>query len=170
VFLHRLDLLLKNAAWGSGSTWTWENAAAAAGLLALLTIVPGPDMAVVTRRALVGGRADALRAAGGVVAGLLVWGSLAVLGLTALLAASPSAYLVVRVLGVAYLTFLGVQALRGAGRQPSPGSSSPAPGRPFVTGLSANLLNPKIAVFYSAVLPTLAPPSLGAPWGRGCSC
>ncbi len=52
---------------------------AAAGLLALLTVVPGPDMAGVTRRALVGGRPDALRAAAGVVAGLMVWGSLAVL-------------------------------------------------------------------------------------------
>lgn len=79
----------------------------AAGLLALLTIVPGPDMAVVTRRALVGGRSDAFRTAAGVVAGLAVWGSLAVLGLTALLAASPTAYLVVKVLGVAYLAWWG---------------------------------------------------------------
>lgn len=138
---------------------------AAAGLLALLTVVPGPDMLVVTRRALVGGRPDALRAAAGVVAGLMVWGSLAVLGLTALLAASPTAYLVVKVLGVAYLAFLGVQAFRSTGRHPSAAPSTPAQGKPFVAGLTANLVNPKIAVFYSALLPTLAPPSLGAPWG-----
>jgi threonine/homoserine/homoserine lactone efflux protein len=138
---------------------------AAAGVLALLTIVPGPDMAVVTRRALVGGRPDASRAAAGVVAGLIVWGSLAVLGLTALLAASPTAYLVVRVLGVAYLAFLGVQAFRSTGGRTSSAPSTTAQGKPFVTGLTANLLNPKIAVFYSALLPTLAPPSIGAPWG-----
>jgi threonine/homoserine/homoserine lactone efflux protein len=63
----------------------------AAGVLGLLTLVPGPDMAVVTRQALVAGRADAFRAAAGVVLGLMVWGSLAVLGPTALLAASPTA-------------------------------------------------------------------------------
>ena len=57
---------------------------AAAGVLGLLTMAPGPDMAVVTRRSVVGGRGDALRPALGVVCGLLLWGSLAVLGLTAL--------------------------------------------------------------------------------------
>jgi threonine/homoserine/homoserine lactone efflux protein len=138
---------------------------AAAGLLALLSIVPGPDMAVVTRRALVGGRRDALRASAGIVAGLVVWGSLAVLGLTALLAASPTAYLLVKFLGVAYLAFLGVQALRNAGHRTTAALPTTARGRPFVTGLTTNLVNPKIAVFYSALLPTLAPPSLPAPWG-----
>lgn len=138
---------------------------AATGVLALLTVVPGPDMAVVTRRALVGGRSDALRAAVGVVTGLLVWGSLAVLGLTALIAASPTAYLVVKVLGVAYLAFLGLQALRRNGDEEEGAAPSPKGRKPFLTGLSTNLVNPKIAVFYAAVLPTLAPPSLGAPWG-----
>ena len=74
---------------------------AAAGVLALLTIIPGPDMAVVTRRALVGGPADALRTGAGIVCGLLVWGSLAVLGLTALLIAFPTPYLVLKLAGVA---------------------------------------------------------------------
>lgn len=132
---------------------------AAAGVLALLTIVPGPDMAVVTRRALVGGRSAGVRAAGGVVSGLLVWGSLSVLGLTALLAASPTAYLVVKTLGVAYLLVLGVQALRARSSATS-AEAAPAGGRSFLTGLTANLLNPKIAVFYTALLPGLAPPSL----------
>jgi threonine/homoserine/homoserine lactone efflux protein len=138
---------------------------AASGVLALLTIVPGPDMAVVTRRALVGGRPAALRAAAGVVAGLIAWGGLAVLGLTALLAASPAAYLVVKILGVAYLAFLGVQACRSTGRHTRSTASTTAHGKPFLTGLATNLVNPKIAVFYSALLPTLAPPSLEAPWG-----
>ncbi|MER7332870.1 MULTISPECIES: LysE family translocator [unclassified Micromonospora] len=139
---------------------------AAAGVLGLLTLVPGPDMAVVTRRALVGGRSEALRAGVGVVCGLLVWGSLAVLGLTALLTASPGAYLVVKVVGVAYLLFLGFQALRRGKDDSAVASAAPTKGRPFLTGLATNLLNPKIAVFYTALLPTLAPPSLGA-WGLG---
>jgi threonine/homoserine/homoserine lactone efflux protein len=142
---------------------------AAAGVLALLTIVPGPDMAVVTRRALVGGRADGLRAALGVVLGLLLWGTLAVLGLTALLAASPTAYLVVKALGVVYLVFLAVQALRAGARRPAPtgAAAGVVGGRPFLTGLTTNLLNPKIAVFYTALLPTLAPASLPGAAGLG---
>lgn len=138
--------------------------ATAVGVLALLTVVPGPDMAVVTRRALIGGRGDGVRAAGGIVTGLLVWGGLAVLGLTALLAASPTAYALVKALGVAYLVWLGVQALRSAGITADPLEASTRR-RPFLTGLTTNLLNPKIAVFYTAMLPTLAPPSVPAPWG-----
>jgi threonine/homoserine/homoserine lactone efflux protein len=139
---------------------------AAAGILALVTVAPGPDMAVVTRRFLVGGRGDAIQAASGVVCGLLLWGSLAVLGLTALLAASPKAYLLVKVVGVGYLMFLGIQGLRGEKDHGSMTSTDPGRGRPFATGLATNLLNPKIAVFYTALLPTLAPPSTGA-WGLG---
>jgi threonine/homoserine/homoserine lactone efflux protein len=94
-----------------------------------------------------------------------VWGSLAVLGLTALLTASPRAYLVVKVLGVGYLLLLAVQSLRGGADHDSAGGG-PNGGRPFLTGLATNLLNPKIAVFYTALLPTLAPPGSGA-WGLG---
>src|SRR3954467_10886755 len=82
---------------------------AAACVLGLLTVAPGPDMAVVTRRSLMGDRGDALRTAIGVVCGLLLWGTLAVLGLTAVLTSSPTAYLIVKVVGVAYLVLLGVQ-------------------------------------------------------------
>jgi len=70
------------------------------------------------------------------------------------------------VVGVGYLILLGVQALRG-GKDHSPmATSAPVRGRPFVTGLATNLVNPKIAVFYTALLPTLAPPLAGA-WGLG---
>lgn len=143
----------------------------ATGVLALLTVLPGPDMAVITRAALAGGRPAATRAAAGIVTGLLVWGSLAVLGLTALLTASPRAYLVVKVLAVLYLLYLGVQAFRtqhapaaGGDLEPTP-PTSPTARAPFLTGLTTDLLNPKIAVFYTAMLPTLAPPSL--PGARG---
>lgn len=138
---------------------------AAAGVLALLTIVPGPDMAVVTRRALVDGRGDAVRAAGGIVCGLLVWGTLAVLGLTALLAASPTGYLVVKTLGAGYLLLLAFQALRGHETENGRVQTAPVNAEPFLTGLAGNLLNPKIAVFYTALLPTLSPPSLHGAWG-----
>ncbi|MFC7331059.1 LysE family translocator [Marinactinospora rubrisoli] len=142
---------------------------AAIGVLALLTLVPGPDMAVVTRSALAAGRAAALRTAGGVVLGLLTWGLLAVVGLAALLAASAEAFLVAKILGAGYLICLGAytlwQSRRGA---PVPATSSDDPARnvgdPWLSGLTTNVLNPKIAVFYAAVLPTLAPPTMPVHW------
>ncbi|MEU2829467.1 LysE family translocator [Streptomyces lavendulae] len=140
--------------------------AAATGVLALLTLVPGPDMAIVTRRAVSRGRADGLRTVGGIAAGLLLWGALTVAGLAALLAASAEVYLVVKLAGAAYLCFLGVQSLRrpGGGPEGDPdgagsdgGSGS---GSAWRTGLVSNALNPKIAVFYTGLLPTLAPQGL----------
>ncbi|MFJ3905023.1 LysE family translocator [Streptomyces sp. NPDC090025] len=157
---------------------------AAAGVLALLTMVPGPDMAVVTRRAVAAGRSDGLRTVAGITTGLLVWGVLAVAGLAAVLAASATAYTVVKLAGAAYLMILGVQALRAArrargtagtkaaaeadgeaeaaGAAGAAGAAATAPptGHPWRTGFVGNLLNPKIAVFYTGLLPTLAPHGL----------
>ena len=138
---------------------------AALGVLGLLTIVPGPDMAVVTRRALDAGPGDALRTVGGIATGLLLWGALTVAGLAAVLAASPAAYLAVKLLGAGYLVFLGAQALwqhRTAAPAPADTGTRPSAGSPWRTGLVSNVLNPKIAVFYSGLLPTLAPPQLPA--------
>ncbi|MBO3745850.1 LysE family translocator [Streptosporangiaceae bacterium NEAU-GS5] len=131
----------------------------AAGVLALLTMAPGPDTAVVTRRAVTSGWRDGLWTVGGITAGLLVWGALTVAGLAVVLAASAVAYTVVKLAGAAYLIFLGVQALLR--RHHDEVASFPAPrGGPWRTGLLTNLLNPKIAVFYTSLLPTLAPPAL----------
>ncbi|UFQ14124.1 MULTISPECIES: LysE family translocator [Streptomyces] len=144
----------------------------AAGVLAVLTIVPGPDMAVVTRRAVSAGWRDGLRTVGGITGGLLVWGVLTVMGLAAVLAASTVAYTAVKLAGAAYLVFLGVQALargrrvrppaRGRGVQAQTAGTPPAapPGSPWRTGLVSNVFNPKIAVFYTGLLPTLAPSAL----------
>ncbi|MBW5425362.1 LysE family translocator [Streptomyces sp. BG9H] len=137
---------------------------AAAGVLGLLTVVPGPDMAVVTKRAVSSGWRDGLRTVGGITAGLLVWGVLTVAGLAAVLAASALAYTVVKLLGAAYLVFLGVQALVRSrkGEQPPADAlgAAAAGGNPWRTGLVSNVLNPKIAVFYTGLLPTLTPRSL----------
>ncbi|MFJ3772343.1 LysE family translocator [Streptomyces sp. NPDC090075] len=140
--------------------------ATALGVLGLLTVVPGPDMAVVTRRALAAGRGDALRTVGGIATGLLVWGALTVAGLAAVLAASPAAYLAVKFLGAGYLLFLGAQAL-WQHRRSATAAATDAPdvtGSPWRTGLVSNVLNPKIAVFYTGLLPTLAPPHLPTAW------
>ncbi|MFG2881762.1 LysE family transporter [Streptomyces sp. NPDC048297] len=94
---------------------------AAAGVLGLLTVAPGPDMAVVTRRALMAGPGDALRTVGGIATGLLLWGALAAAGLAAVLAAVPAIYLAVKLLGAGYLVFLGAQALWQSRRPASAG-------------------------------------------------
>jgi threonine/homoserine/homoserine lactone efflux protein len=137
---------------------------AAVGALALLTVLPGPDFAVVLRWAIFGGRRAGLLATFGVVTGLLVWGALAVAGLAALFAASPVAYTVVRVAGAGYLVWMAARLIGRSVRRDdltlppaAVGSSLPA----FRQGLLTNLLNPKIAAFYLGVLPALVP--VGAP-------
>ncbi|CAL9334375.1 LysE family translocator [Streptomyces sp. enrichment culture] len=141
--------------------------AAATGVLGLLTVTPGPDMAVVTRRTLAAGPGDALRTSGGVALGLLVWGALAAAGLAAVLAASPTAYLVIKLLGACYLVYLGARTL-WQHRHSAPDTPADAAGAtgggPWRTGLISNVLNPKIAVCYTGLLPTLAPPQLPAAW------
>ena len=142
---------------------------AAVGALTLLTVLPGPDFAVVVRWAAYAGRRSGLLASCGVAAGLLVWGALTVLGLSALLAASPIGYAVVRCLGAAYLIWMAGRLLWRSFHEhgsPPPGpDSSPRPRgsrvAPFRQGLLTNLLNPKIAAFYVGVLPLLVPQ--GAP-------
>lgn len=136
----------------------------AAGVLALLTVVPGPDMAVVTRRAVSAGWRDGLRTAGGITVGLLIWGVLTIVGLAAVLAASASAYTLVKLVGAGYLMVLGVQTLvrsrRGRDRAADEALPAAPTGSPWRTGLLSNLFNPKIAVFYTGLLPTLAPTGL----------
>lgn len=138
----------------------------ATGVLALLTLVPGPDMAIVTKRAVTRGPGDGLRTVAGIAAGLLVWGALTVAGLSALLAASAEVYLAVKLAGAAYLCVLGIRCLRRPGADPEPAGTGTGTGTgvdaggAWRTGLTANALNPKIAVFYTGLLPTLAPPGL----------
>lgn len=142
----------------------WSSLLTAVLVLALLTVVPGPDVAVVTRVALGSGRLAAARTAAGVATGCLVWGVLTAAGLAAILAASATAYTVVKLVGAGYLVCLGAQALWRARRgAASAAADVPArrEGRPFLTGMLTNLLNPKIAVFYTGLLPQLVP--AGAP-------
>jgi threonine/homoserine/homoserine lactone efflux protein len=145
---------------------------AALGTLALLTVLPGPDVAVVTRVGLASGRRAAFGAALGIASGCLVWGLLTAAGLAALLAASATAFTVVKLAGAAYLIWLGLHSWWHSrpGRVPADGDpsagSEAATGQPvetqtltgaWRTGLVANLLNPKIGVFYTSLLPQLVP-------------
>lgn len=138
---------------------------ASVGALALLTVLPGPDFAIVVRWAAIGGVRSGVLAALGVVVGCLVWGALAVAGLAALFTASPVLYEIVRIAGAGYLVWMAARLIgRSLRRGGDDGHAfaAVASGRlAFRQGLTTNLLNPKIAAFYVGVLPALVPP--GAP-------
>jgi threonine/homoserine/homoserine lactone efflux protein len=117
----------------------------------LVTITPGAGTANVVRSALRGGwRSGVLTIAGNSV-GVIAWGLLSVLSVSALIAASEIAFLVLKVTGACVLVWLGVQSLRHAGR---PVDAVPRAGRrPFRDGLVTSLANPKLAIFFVALFP-----------------
>jgi RhtB (resistance to homoserine/threonine) family protein len=127
---------------------------------AVLIIVPGPDTALVTKNAVLHGRQAALGTALGVNLGLVVWTVAAALGLAAVVRASAVAFTGLKLIGAAYLIWLGVQALRAARRQ---SATAVAGGSVrarhlgglggFRQGLASDLSNPKIAVLFTSLLP-----------------
>ncbi len=125
----------------------------------LLIVIPGPDTAVVTKNALLGGRRSGVFAAVGVSLGLTVWTVAAALGIAALLQASAVAFLVLKIVGAAYLVWIGVQMLRArdltaAATSAGHGVAPHARGaRALRQGLLSDLANPKIAVFFTSFLP-----------------
>lgn len=134
-----------------------------AGVIGLAAVSPGPDFAVVMRRAVTGGRLHGMAAASGVAAGVFAWSVAAAMGVAALLAASAVAFTVVKLAGAAYLLWLGVTALLAARRrgtdpdQPAAVRGAPRLRASFRDGLLTNVLNPKCGVFFVAVLPQFAP-------------
>ena len=125
----------------------------AAGIV--LVITPGPDMTLFLGQTLTGGRARGMAAYLGASAGLVVHTMLAAFGLSALLAASATAFGVLKVAGVAYLVWLAIDALRrGSALTLQPGAAEPQPlSRVFLMGVAVNLLNPKIVMFFLTFLP-----------------
>jgi RhtB (resistance to homoserine/threonine) family protein len=123
---------------------------------AIVVITPGVDMALVTRNALMYGRRAAVRTALGINLGIFFWVMAASLGLAAVVATSAEAFAVIKLAGALYLVYLGVQALRSARHHRGVNVTvRPAPsGREALRqGLVSNLLNPKIAVFFTSLLP-----------------
>ena len=117
----------------------------------LVTITPGAGTANVVRNALRGGWRSGVLTITGNSLGVIVWGLLSVLGVSALIAASEIAFLVLKVTGACVLVWLGVQSLRHAGR---PVDAVPRAGtRPFRDGLVTSMANPKLAIFFVALFP-----------------
>jgi threonine/homoserine/homoserine lactone efflux protein len=120
----------------------------------VLIVTPGPDTALTIRNALWSGRRGGVATACGVAAGQATWTLAASAGIAALLVASEPAFVALRALGVAYLVWLGLHALhRAFVRRPSAEAQRPAKAAPFRQGLLSNLGNPKMAVFFTSLLP-----------------
>jgi RhtB (resistance to homoserine/threonine) family protein len=127
-------------------------------IAAVVVVTPGVDMAVVTKNALLHGRRSALATALGVNLGVAFWATAAAVGLAAVIAASTAAFAVIKLAGAVYLVYLGAQALRRSrtARETDANGSARAPlraGVAFRQGVLSNLLNPKLAVFFTSLLP-----------------
>src|SRR5262245_20801019 len=131
---------------------------ALSGVILLGAMSPGPDFVIVTRSAALSGRRAGMACAAGIGAGVFVWSAVTAAGVAGLLAASAVAFTVVKLAGAAYLMLLGIRALLAArrGEYSESGAARPnltSPWRAFRQGLLTNLLNPKVAVFFIALVP-----------------
>jgi threonine/homoserine/homoserine lactone efflux protein len=132
---------------------------------ALLTLTPGLDTALVLRTAAAKGARAAWGAALGIGAGCIAWAALVSVGLGAVLAASPAAFVALKWTGAAYLAWLGVRLLIAPRRAFPAGEDGPAaPGAAadFRQGFLTNALNPKVGVFYLTFLPQFIPAGVNA--------
>ena len=132
--------------------------------VSLIELTPGPNMGWLAIVAMGQGRIAGFAAVAGVTLGLTVWMAASAFGLTSVLLAFPWLYQVVRWSGVLFLIWLGWEAWSGAGRPTAVEARDPETLRGlFLRGLTGNLLNPKAAVFYVALLPTFIRPDHASP-------
>ena len=143
-----------------------------AGVVVLGAMSPGPDFAVVSRHSALGGRGPGLAASAGVASGMVVNTVMAMIGLGAALAASKTLYTIVKLIGAAYLVYLGVMALwslraKRSGSAPAEASRTTEAPEPALSesrlwpayrrGFFANFLNPKVVVFLVTLMPQFLP-------------
>jgi threonine/homoserine/homoserine lactone efflux protein len=125
----------------------------------VLIMIPGPDQALITRNTLAGGRAGGLLTMAGGVLGVAIHASAAALGISALLATSATAFTVLKLIGAAYLLWMGISAIRAARRTAHIADESGSSGRLRAVrqGFLSNALNPKVALFFVTFLPQFLP-------------
>ena len=127
-----------------------------AGVCFLLAILPGPDSFLVLRYS-IGGLKPGIAAAMGVAIGGLFWAVLVAVGLAAIVEQSATAYRVVKILGGLYLLYLGVKAIRARRKKKVAGESlvpvAASAWSAFGAGVLSCALNPKVGLFYLAVVP-----------------
>jgi threonine/homoserine/homoserine lactone efflux protein len=133
---------------------------------AVVIVTPGQDTALTIRNTLAGARRAGIATAAGVSAGQAVWTVATSVGLAAVVAASEPVFQAIKLAGAAYLVMLGLQSLRDALRKRARAertvASAAATPRAFRQGLLSNLGNPKMAVFFTSLLPQFGGESFGA--------
>src|ERR671915_1250936 len=141
------------------------------GVAALVIVTPGPDTAMTIRATLLGGRRAGVMTASGVVTGQACWTVAASAGITALLVASEPAFLALKFAGAAYLVYLGLHALVSAIRGHGATLDAQVSGRPrlpgptaYRQGLISDLGNPKMAAFFTSLLPQFGTTDAGPPF------
>ena len=128
----------------------------------LLGLSPGPDNTFVLMQSVAGGRRAGLLVVAGLCVGLCVHTAAVALGLAAVFAASETAFVVLKVVGAAYLGWLAWQAFRAPARDLDELGASPARGSSLlVRGIAMNLTNPKVLLFFLAFLPQFVQPGAG---------
>ena len=128
------------------------------GISAVVIVTPGQDTALTIRNSLLGGRRAGILTAAGVSSGQAVWALATSIGLAALIVAFEPAFVALKLVGAAFLIYLGahaiLSALRGRAPEPRPGDGhSLGSKRAFRQGVVSNLGNPKMAVFFTSLLP-----------------
>ena len=136
----------------------------------VIILVPGPDFAVVTKNTLVGGRQRGGWTAFGVSSSNLLQGMAAATGLSAIIMRAEPVFQAIKWAGVCYLAYLGIQAVQSAIRgeyTPLDDAQMPATGIALAgwrQGFVSNITNPKVLVFFLAVLPQFLPSGVGFSW------
>ena len=132
------------------------------GIVAILTVLPGADMALVAKVTLLDGRRSAFFTSLGICAGLPVHATASALGLSLILATSAEAFTVVKFAGATYLAYLGIRTIRDSLRPTSEvvvdAGRTRSARAAFVQGWLTNVLNPKVALFYLTFLPQFISP------------
>ncbi len=142
---------------------TWSAYGSFLAFAVVLVLAPGPDFAVVTKNTLAGGRRRGAWSAAGVASSNAVQGAAAAAGLGAVIVRVEPLFEAIKWAGIAYLLILGVQAFRSALRgnyqpQSATGHNTGRPLKGWRQGFLSNITNPKVLVFYLAVLPQFLGP------------
>lgn len=129
-----------------------------------LLLVPGPAVIYIVTRSVTQGRAAGLVSVAGIHVGTILYVAATALGLSALLTASSTVFVVIKYLGAAYLVWLGIQKLRPRGNDDESITEQPRTSllRVFGQGVVVNIFNPKTLIFFAAFLPQFVDPNHGS--------